>query len=58
VERVSHRATLGDRHLGVGARRPDSLPVLTPLIGWIALICRCQVCAASSASRFALDRMG
>lgn len=25
--------------LGDGARRPDSLPVLTLLIGWVALIC-------------------
>ena len=30
VERVSHGATLGDRGLGHGAGRPDSLPVLTP----------------------------
>ncbi len=39
VERVSHCATLGDRNLGGGAGRPDSLPVLTLLIGWVALIC-------------------
>jgi hypothetical protein len=39
MERVSHRATLGDRDLGDGAGRPDSLPVLTLLIGWVALIC-------------------
>src|SRR5262249_56899729 len=29
VERVSHRATLGDRGLGDGAGRPDPLPLLT-----------------------------
>jgi len=39
VERVSHGTTLGDRDLGGGARRPDSLPVLTLLTGWLALIC-------------------
>src|ERR1700704_6759213 len=33
VERVSHRAALGDRDVGYGAWRPDSLPILTSPTG-------------------------
>ena len=35
VERVSHRAMLGDRDLGDGTGRPDPLPVLTLPTGWV-----------------------
>jgi hypothetical protein len=40
VERLPHRATLGDRDAGDTAGWPHSLPVLTLLFGSAALICR------------------